>query len=74
MIEFERKERTNILPLRWFGNGCEPIGQFFLNRYLDADYNGRDWILPFYKKMFHAFYIPSYKWGTYYTGIFEKND
>ena len=74
MIEFERKERTSILPLRWFGNGCEVAGIFFLNRYMVAEYNSRDWILPFYAKISRAFLIPTYKWGTYYEGIFKESD
>ena len=74
MIDFERKENTNILPLRWFGNGCESIGHFFLIRYLDAEYKGRNWILPVYGSISGLFYKPALKWGTYYTANFPEEN
>ena len=74
MMEFERKERTNILPLRWFGNGCESIAHFFLQKYLGAEYKGKTWILPVYGNISGLFYKPGYKWGTYYTATFEEGD
>jgi hypothetical protein len=74
MIEFERKENTNILPLRWFGNACESIGHFFLGRYMSAEYRGRNWILPIYGRISSLFYIPCFKWGTYYTATFDEGN
>jgi hypothetical protein len=74
MIEFERKERTNILPLRWFGNGCESIAHFFLERYISAEYRDRNWILPVYGRISNLFYVPGFKWGTYYEATFDKGD
>lgn len=74
MFDFQRKERTNFLPLRWFGNGCEYFAHLFLNRYLEAEYKGRNWILPVYAKLSSLFYKPSIKWGTYYVATFPESD
>ena len=74
MFEFERKERTNMLPLRWFGNGCESIAHFFLNRYLGAEYKGRNWMLPIYGAISSLFYKPGFRWGTYYEATYPESD
>ncbi len=74
MLEFEKKERTNILPLRWFGNACESIANFYLGRYMEAEYKGKNWILPIYENISGLFYKPGFKWGTYYTAIFSNSN
>jgi hypothetical protein len=69
MIEFSKKEnRTNVLPLRWFGNCCEHLAHFFLDKYLYWDHleniNKRAIVWSWLSSQF---YKPYMKWGTFYS-------
>lgn len=65
---FEVEHKTKVLPLRWFGNGCEYIAHYFLDKYLHWNYMGKSnfrsktwsWIAD-------QFYKPYLKWGTVYA-------
>jgi hypothetical protein len=68
-LDFERCERTNILPLRWFANGIEAPAHWFLVQGLrmdEAGYTNNPWFW-FCGKMWTMLYKPVLKWGTYYT-------
>lgn len=71
-MRFEKEEKTNILPLRWFGNGCEYVAHFCLDKYLYWDdmerfnYRSRVW-----SWMASQFYKPYMKWGTFYKADIE---
>lgn len=66
------EHKTKVLPLRWFGNGCEYIAHYFLDKYLHWHFMGKSnfrsktwsWIAD-------QFYKPCLKWGTVY--VMDKN-
>lgn len=72
MIDFTTPEhKTNILPLRWFANGCERIAHYYLNLYLRyEDPEVEESLTPtrakIYGRISSIFYKPYFKWGTVY--------
>jgi hypothetical protein len=61
------KHNTNILPLRWFANGCETIAHHHLNKalYYD-DHDDHGIVYKYHAFLSHWFYKPYLKWGTTY--------
>ena len=66
-MKFTKHQRTNILPLRWFGNICEYLGHHCLTRYLYwEDLEVENSRSRFWAKASVNLYKPYTKWGTYY--------
>jgi hypothetical protein len=66
------EHKTNILPLRWFANGCDHLSGFAITRALQheyfAEYNGTELSKAGYRwwKIWAIINIPYDKWGTTY--------
>ena len=71
-MKFEKEEKTRILPLRWFGNGCEYIAHFCLGKFLYWEHAGKiNYRFRFWGWLSSQFYKPYMKWGTVYKADIE---
>ena len=72
-MEFQKQQKTNILPLRWFGNICNKISTKFLLKAVymsEKESFGRRYSL--YIDIWDIVDRPYRKWGTYYTADWHK--
>jgi hypothetical protein len=58
-----KKEKTNFIPLRWFGNMCEYISSPLLLKAFDED---SKFIGQTFYNVWKVLHYPYKKWGTYY--------
>ena len=71
--KFVKTSRTRILPLRWFANQCEFVGNYHLIKVLRLDEAG-DWGFAnkYHSFMSEMFYKPYFKWGTIYELVTDS--
>jgi len=74
------EHKTNILPLRWFGNACNVYpASWALERAIHLEHSARtDLPLPksvrMWWKLYEIFDAPYRKWGTSYRIIWGDDD
>lgn len=72
---FTKKEKTKILPLRWFANLCEKVAVYHLEMALHYDdRNDHGIIFKCHAILSNIFYRPYFKWGTFYKMDIDKTE
>jgi hypothetical protein len=67
---FKKKEKTKILPLRWFANLCEKPANHHLGEALHrSDHDDYGIKFKYHAILSNIFYKPYMKWGTFYEKL-----
>jgi hypothetical protein len=79
-FKYVAEHKTNILPLRWFANGCNHLSSPALLRALNEEdsaeyyYGEISTIGKVWWKVYNFIDAPYRKWGTSYRVVFDDND
>jgi hypothetical protein len=66
-MKFKKKQKTKILPLRWFANLCEKPANHHLGEALHrSDHDDYGFSFKYHAILSNWFYKPYMKWGTFY--------
>ncbi len=69
----KKVQKTRILPLRWFGNGCSNIATNSLVKAFDLqERDNFGYRFKFHSKVWHYLNKPYEWWGTYYLVDMSK--
>ena len=72
--KFQKHQKTNNLPLRWFANLCEIPAHYHLGRFLRySDRKDYGFASRFHARVSYWFYKPYLRWGTVYRLITDSD-